>query len=60
MQTETHNTPPRDASDLEREANAFRAALEKIAENPGWQDDEVGFMAGHIAAGVLKQFPHNA
>jgi len=44
---------------LERERDAYRDALKQIAANPGWIDDEVGFMSGHIAAGVLNQFSEN-
>jgi len=44
---------------MEIQRNAFRDALKQIQHNPGWQDPEVGFMSGHIAAGVLNQFPEN-
>jgi hypothetical protein len=44
---------------LERERDEYRAALEQIRANPGWQDPEVGFMAGHIAAGALNLFREN-
>ena len=48
------------AEKFERESREFRIALKQIRANPGWQDPEVGFMSGHIAAGVLNQFPENA
>ena len=44
---------------FERESREFRAALKMIKSNPGWQDNEVGFMSGHIAHGVLIQFPES-
>ena len=48
------------ARKMERERDAHRDALKQIVHNPGWQDPELGFMSGHIAAGVLNQFPENA
>jgi hypothetical protein len=51
------------ADDIESvmaERDAFRDALKQIVHNPGWQDPEVGFMSGHIAAAALNQYPENA
>jgi hypothetical protein len=45
---------------LERERNEYRSALKQIQHNPGWQDPEVGFMSGHIAAAVLSKYPENS
>lgn len=50
----------RENEQLIRERDEYRAALKQIKANPGWQDNEVGFMSGHIAHGVLSQFPENA
>lgn len=44
------------ARELERERNEYRSALEQIRARPDWQDPEVGFMSGHIAAGALNFF----
>lgn len=55
-----HDQCPRAMCALRRERDAFRDALKRIVHNPGWQDPEVGFMSGHIAAGALNQFPENS
>jgi len=36
-------------------APAMFEALRKIAANPGWMDDEFGFMSGHIAKAALRE-----
>lgn len=40
--------------ELERKLVYARDALAQIRANPGWQDNEVGYMSGHIAAGALN------
>ena len=45
--------------EAQKEITEYRSALKQIVHNPGWMDPEVGFMSGHIAAGVLNQFPEN-